>query len=79
VDPALARVQGGDFARMPGALVAVQLLQHAEAVDHPAQAPGEHGEDRADAGEQEHRRHRLLDHVGDSGELGCGFHGSISA
>jgi len=43
------------------------FLQQARAVDDAAEAVDQHGQDRTHAGEQENRRDRQLDQVGDIG------------
>jgi hypothetical protein len=47
-----------------------QLLELATAVHGAAQPPGEGVDERADRREQEHRRHRELDHAGDVEDVG---------
>ena len=44
--------------------MAQSVLQQAGAIDDPAETIGHDGKDRADAGEQKHRRHGELNHAG---------------
>jgi hypothetical protein len=46
-------------------------LQCAKAVNDPRQSIDQHGQNGADAGQQEYRRDSQLDNVGDSGDACC--------